>query len=88
VTRSAAKLLGSVNPLGATTTVKFQYGKSKSLGSTVSGGKLHPSGTPATLKTKLSGLPAGTKIFYRVVAKNAFGTSKGAILTFRTGGHA
>ncbi len=85
VTRSGAKVLGSVNPRGAATTVRFEYGKSNALGSSTSAGKLAASGTASTVTAKLSGLPAGTKVFYRVVAKNAFGTTRGAIRTFRTG---
>lgn len=84
VTRSAAKLFGLVNPRGAPTTVKFQYGMSKALGKSASAGKLAASGRPSEVHVRLSGLPAGTKMYYRVVARNAFGMRKGALRTFRT----
>jgi streptogramin lyase len=85
VTRSAAKVHGSVNPRGAAASVKFQYGKSKNaLGSSAEAGKLTASGHASEVTAQLSGLPAGTAIYYRVVATNAFGTRKGAIRSLRT----
>src|SRR5437763_8526612 len=54
VTRSAAKVFGFVNPRGAATTVKFQYGKSKALGKSVNAGKLGASGQAFKVKAQLS----------------------------------
>jgi streptogramin lyase len=84
VTRGAATVLGSVNPRGAATQVKFQYGKSKALGSSMLAGKLPASGDTSKVKARLSGLLAATVIFYRAVATNAFGTRRGAIKSFKT----
>lgn len=86
VTRSAAKVRGSVDPRGAATSAKFQYGKSKTaLGSSVAAGKLAASGNASEVTAQLSGLPSGTVIYYRVVATNAFGTSTGAVRSLKTG---
>jgi streptogramin lyase len=84
VTSSAGSVFGVVNPRGAMTTVKFQYGASSALGRSVTAGRLAASGHPSQVNARLSGLPAGTKIYYRVLATNAFGTRAGAIRTFKT----
>jgi streptogramin lyase len=84
VSRAAATVLGFVNPRGAATTVKFRYGKSPALGSSIAAGQLPASGDTSKVKVRLSGLPAGTVIFYRVLATNAFGSRRGAIKSFKT----
>lgn len=79
-----ASVAGAVNPRGAATTVSVQYGGSSVLGSTVSAGTLAASGTASPVTAALASLPAGSTIFYRVVATNAYGTATGAIQTFKT----
>jgi virginiamycin B lyase len=79
-----ATVAGSVNPRGAATTVSFQYGGSSVLGSTVSAGTLKASPTASPVTAALSALPAGSTVFYRVVATNAYGTATGAIQTLKT----
>jgi virginiamycin B lyase len=79
-----ASVAGTVNARGAATKVSVQYGGSSVLGSTVSAGTLTASATASPVTAALASLPAGSTIFYRVVATNAFGTANGAIQTFKT----
>lgn len=89
VTQAAADLHGYVNPSGQSTTGYFEYGPDAAL--------MTPVRTPAppasdidfgsgsgfvTRTQSLSGLTPGMPYYYRVVATNATGTSKGAILAF------
>ncbi len=86
VTANTATLAGTVNPNGADTTVSFLYG----INSTPSGaGKtssqdLGSGSTPTTANANLTGLTAGTKYYYQVVAQNSVGTTDGAINSFTT----
>jgi streptogramin lyase len=79
-----ATVAGTVNPRGAATTVSFQYGGSSVLGSTMPAGTLKASPTASPVTAALSALPAGSTVFYRVVATNAYGTATGAIQTLTT----
>jgi streptogramin lyase len=79
-----ATVAGTVNPRGAATTVSFQYGGSSVLGSTMSAGTLKASPTASPVTAALSALPAGSTVFYRVVATNAYGTATGTIQTLKT----
>jgi virginiamycin B lyase len=79
-----ASVAGTVNPRGAATTVSVRYGGSSVLGSTVSAGTLKASPTASPVTAALAGLPAGSTVFYRVVATNAYGTATGALQTFKT----
>ncbi len=88
VTSSTATVSGSVNPLGSATTVRFQYGPTKALGSTVAAGTLKAGGDASTITARLSGLPPGTVVYYKVVAANAFGTTGGGVQAFTTSGTA
>ena len=78
---------GTVNPLGAPTTVTIQYGTSSTLGSTAPAGTLPASGDPADVTANLAGLTPGTVVFYRVAASSGFGgTVTGAVQSFKTTG--
>jgi streptogramin lyase len=79
-----ASVAGTVNPRGAATTVSVQYGGSSVLGSTVSAGTLTASPKASPVTAALASLPAGSTIFYRVIATNAYGTATGTIQTFKT----
>ncbi len=84
VSRNSALLNGDVNPNGGLTTAWFEYGATVSLGlRTVplpmgSGNGVQP------LSAAVTGLLPNTTYYFRAVAQNQFGTSQGAILTFRT----
>jgi hypothetical protein len=83
VTASLARLNGSLDPHGLSTTVYFQYGPTTSYGSR----------TPDHIKAgndyqdvfaSISGLRAGTTYHFRIVATNTVGTRYGTDRTFTT----
>jgi hypothetical protein len=80
---NSARLNGTVNPHGSSTTVYFQYGRTTSYGSR----------TPNQTKTGnnyqnvsaiITGLSAHTTYHFRIVASNAVGTRYGRDRTFTT----
>ena len=83
---STATVNGSVNPGGAATSWWFQYGTSTSYGSTApSPAASAGSGTTAQpVSVTVTALRKKTKYHYRLVARNAYGTSYGADRTFTT----
>jgi alpha-tubulin suppressor-like RCC1 family protein len=86
VSASAATLHGAIDPQGASTTYRFEYGTTTSYGTNApvpdaSAG----SGTAASeVSREISGLAANTTYHYRLTATNATGTSHGEDRTFRT----
>ena len=83
VTASSARLNGTLDPHGLSTTVYFQYGTTNSYGSR----------TPNHIKTGndyqnvfagISGLTAGTTFHFRIVATNTVGTRYGIDRTLTT----
>src|SRR5215471_15259403 len=83
VTASSARLNGTLDPHGLSTTVYFQYGTTTSYGSR----------TPNQIKTgnnyqnvfaSISGLTAGTTYHFRIVATNTVGTRYGTDRTLTT----
>ena len=79
----SAKLNGSVNPHGLTTSVYFQYGTTNSYGLT-SAPQSHTGNTPLNISASISGLTASTTYHFRIVAHNASGTTNGSDRTFTT----
>jgi streptogramin lyase len=84
ITQSTATVSGSVAPVGAPTAVTFQYGTTPALGLTMSAGMLTASTTASPVSAGLSGLPAGTTIYYQVVANNGFAAVNGGVKMFKT----
>jgi phosphodiesterase/alkaline phosphatase D-like protein len=86
VAQSSATLNATVNPNGSEVTeCTFEYGTSTSYGGTASCSSLPGSGTSAVaVSASVSGLSAGTVYHFRIVAKNAGGTSQGLDATFTT----
>ena len=78
-----AKLSAIVNPAGASTQYSFQLGASTQYGTTVTGGTLAAASAPVGVVASVSALAPGTKYHFRVVAKNAAGTSDGQDVTFQ-----
>ena len=83
ITSHSARLNGTVDPHGLSTTVYFQYGRTISYGSR----------TPNQTKTgnnyqnviaNISGLSADTTYHFRIVATNTAGTRYGSDRTFIT----
>jgi hypothetical protein len=83
VAQQTARLTGSVDPNGATTTFQFQYGTTSAYGAvtpeqTVSGdGK-------KTFTADISGLAPATTYHFRLIARNSAGLSKGGDRSFKT----
>jgi streptogramin lyase len=82
ITSTGATLNGTVNPEGLETKYYFEYGTSESYGTKtaeVSGG----SGTSNIKESKaITGLTAGNKYYFRIVATNSDATTKGQSRTF------
>jgi subtilase family serine protease len=86
ITSSSAVLNGTVNPNSATVTAcTFEYGPTTALGSSVPCSPAPGSGSsPIAVSAAVTGLSAGTTYYFRLVATNVFGTSKGARKTLKT----
>jgi hypothetical protein len=84
VTQTSATLTGKVNPNGARTTYFFQYGLTRSYGSST-GPTDAGAGTKArTAAATLTGLAPFARYHYRLVAHNEKGTTVGGDRTFTT----
>lgn len=78
----AATLTGAVDPNGASTAYRFEYGLTTSYGSS-SATQSAGSGTRATnVSARIGGLTAGKRYHYRLVATNSVGTSRGGDHSF------
>src|SRR4030095_16578075 len=83
ITSHSARLNGTVNPHGLSTTVYFQYGR------TISYGSRTPNQTKTgnnyqNVSANISGLSAGTTYHLRIVGTNSAGTRYGGDRTFTT----
>ena len=81
ITSSAATLTGSVNPSGAATSAWFEYGSTTAYGSSTAPVNVS---SATSLSAPLTGLVAGTVYHFRLVARNAGGTSVTIDATFST----
>ena len=79
----SAKLNGSVNPHGLTTSVYFQYGTTNSYGLTTAP-QSRTGNTPLNISANISGLTASTTYHFRIVTTNSAGTRYGSDETFTT----
>ena len=79
----SARLNGSVNPHGLTTTFHFQYGTTTGYGLTTPP-QSRSGNTPQNVNARISGLMANRVYHFRIVASNARGTRFGADRTFTT----
>ena len=84
VTASSAQIDGTANGRGAASTVTIQYGTTPALGSTTAAGSEPADDMAGAVSATVTGLPAGTTIYYRLVANNAYGTVSGSTLSFTT----
>ena len=88
VTNSSAKLNANVNPNGAATTYWFEYSTDSLLGNTLlasTAEEVISSGTSAVNVSKnIISLSKDTKYWFRIVAKNQYGTVRGEIKSFTT----
>ena len=84
---TGATLNGSVIPNGLATDAWFEWGTDSTLaGSSTTQAQAMGSGSASqTISQVLTGLTTGTTYYYRVVASNGSGTSRGDILSFLPG---
>jgi len=83
VTASSAKLNGSLDPHGLTTTVHFQYGTTISYGHNTTT-QTQTGNTYRNIAANISGLAAHTTYHFRIVATNSGGTRMGGDRTLAT----
>lgn len=75
---------GVVNPNGANTSVKFEYGLDTTYGSEVELTEVFSGKLDITVSTDVTGLTASTEYHWRVSATNSVGTSVGDDAFFTT----
>lgn len=86
VTNNAAKLNGTVNPNGQTTTWFFEYGTTTSYGTKTAAKNAGTGTKPVNVSVAIGKLSAGTTYHVRLVASNASGTTEGGDQSFTTSG--
>jgi hypothetical protein len=86
ITKSEATLNGVVNPNGAETTYHFEYGPTTAYGTSTPEGNVGDGTTNVEELQKIAGLLAEKGYDFRIVAKNANGTTDGANEAFTTSG--
>jgi hypothetical protein len=84
ITDTAATVSARVDPNRADTTVRFEYGTTRSFGSATATQRVTGDGG-RTVTARLERLRPGTLYFWRVVTQNAAGVVRGATRSFRTG---
>ena len=83
MTTSSATVAGSVNPLGASAKVFFQFGTTTAYGSRPSADDRSRQ-CAVSFSATISSLPSGTTIHYRAVVQTDFATRNGGDRTFTT----
>jgi hypothetical protein len=83
ITSSSARLNGTVNPHGLSTTVYFQYGRTTSYGSRTPN-QTKTGNTYQNVSANISGLTTRTTYHFRIVGSNGAGTRYGSDRTFTT----
>ena len=83
-TAKAVTLTGTINPNGAATTYVFQYGTKAAFGSTTRSISAGSGTATVTAEATIGGLKPGTTYVYRLVAKNAKGSTEGLTRSFTT----
>jgi hypothetical protein len=84
VTFQSARLIGTVNPHGAATTVYFQYGTTTRYGTNTPAVPVGAGTANKRVTADIAGLVPNKKYHYRLVAENPLGVVSGADRTFTT----
>ncbi len=88
VNSSSAKLNATVNPKGVATTYWFEYSDSSLLSNIIAlktpEQSLNSGDSAVNVSANLTGLHSNTKYYFKVVAKNQYGTVNGDMVTFTT----
>lgn len=85
VTNTSANLNALVTAKGALTAVAFEWGTTTNFGNTLDLGTVSSNAVNAALLLTLTNLTADTTYYFRIVASNQVGVSRGIILNFMTG---
>jgi hypothetical protein len=85
VSDSAATIAGVVTPQGARATAFFEYGPTTAYGSRTAAVDVAGDGPPIVVSERLTGLPPGTTMHYRLVTANDLVRGAGEDATFVTG---
>ena len=83
---TSARLSGSINPNGRSTSWYVEYGTSTSYGARTSSLSAGTGTAPLTVFATVSNLNAGVTYHFRLVATNSLGTARGGDATFATTG--
>ncbi|MET0602062.1 MAG: hypothetical protein ABW167_08755 [Baekduia sp.] len=84
VATASATLTAAVNPHGANATYKFEWGTSSSLGASTPIAGAGSGTRSLNVTARIAGLAAGKRYYYRVVASNSLGTTRGSTRSFVT----
>ena len=84
ITQTSAVMNGTVNANGSDTTAWFEYGRTVSLGQTVGLRSVGSANATIPVSQQITNLQLGTIYYYRVVARNPYGTAYGNVIAFRT----
>jgi len=84
IATSSATLNGHVDPHTSQTTYWFEYGKNASLGKDTQTVVLPAGNGNTAVSADVTGLSKNTKYFFRVVARNSEGTTRGDTQSFKT----
>ncbi|MBU4348195.1 fibronectin type III domain-containing protein [Patescibacteria group bacterium] len=84
INNNSATLNATVNPNNSYTDYWFEYGTTESLGFTTINKNLGEFNYKLTTNTYIDSLASNTRYYYRVVAKNIYGSSYGNIFNFKT----
>ncbi len=81
---STVVVKGTVNPNGALTTYWYEYGTTTGLGAKTSSYLIGSGYSTIYTPAYITGLQSNTNYYFRLSAKNAFGTVNGSTYSFRT----
>jgi hypothetical protein len=84
ISTNSARLNGTVNPNGSSTTYYFQYGLTAAYGSTTGSQNAGQGSSALSVNAWIAGLTSDTTYHFRIVANNTAGTSWGYDRTFKT----
>ncbi|MEV4419741.1 hypothetical protein AB0L40_07160 [Patulibacter sp. NPDC049589] len=84
ITPQSATVTGRVDPGGAGTAYRFEYGTSKKYGAKTARASAGAGVSPVAATAGISGLKSATVYHFRIVANNRKGTVRGADRTFKT----
>jgi hypothetical protein len=82
--QSSARVTGTVNPNGQSTTYYFQYGTTTAYGTQTSPTSVGSGTVPVGVHQAIAGLTPNTTYHYRLVAQSSAGTTNGADQTLTT----